>query len=105
MLAAFIFVAELLSAELDSRSTTSVSGILLLASGILYGVPGVVIAVLAFAVAGWIDSRSPLHRVVFNVGNGLMATASAAWLTWALIEPFVEAPDFVTLLVPGVLAG
>ncbi|HEV8633162.1 MAG TPA: hypothetical protein VG370_02810 [Chloroflexota bacterium] len=86
LLAALVLLSEHTAVDLGGRSRTSVTVVPVLGASFLFGAPGSLATVLAFAVCAKVKARSPVHRMLFNVGNALLA-AEAARLAFHLLAP------------------
>ena len=104
-LAALVLLAEHTAVDLAGRSRTSVAVVPVLGGSFLFGPLGCLATVLAFAVCAKAKARSPVHRMLFNFGNALLAAEAARW-TFRLLAPgpLAEATDG-RALGASVLAG
>jgi diguanylate cyclase (GGDEF)-like protein/putative nucleotidyltransferase with HDIG domain len=73
-LAAFVVLTEWFSIELYVKHTTvSTSAVPILAGTLLFGALGAILLSATFAVTAFIKYRSPFNRLLFNLGNQLIA--------------------------------
>jgi hypothetical protein len=57
-----------------------VSAVPVLAASFLFGAPGSLATVAAFALWAKVRARSPLHRMLFNLGMALLSAEGASWV-------------------------
>ena len=97
--------AELVSLDNAGRTRISVSIVPILAGGLLYHQPGIVITAVAAACATGFRARSPLHRVLFNLATILLSAQGAHWVFTTLGGHELSALPIADLLIPATLAG
>ena len=105
LFAGLTLVAEQFAADIAGRSKTSVSTVPVLAASFLFGPAGSLATVATFALWAKVRAGSPLHRMLFNLGMGLLSAEGASWVL-RLIGPRQFGRDaFELALLGGVAAG
>ena len=106
LLAALVALCEHAAVGLGGgRSRTSVAVAPVLAGAFLAGAPGCLATALAFAVVAKAKARSPLHRMLFNLGNILLAAAAAGWVLRLAAPAPLAGAGLARALPAAVLAG
>lgn len=100
-----IVLAEHLAIQIDDNSHTSVSAVILLAIGFLFGMTGSLLAAAVFAISGMFHSHSAIYKVIFNFGNVLTASAGATLTLHLVISGLDLNTTFSSLLLPAAAAG
>ncbi|MGH2370003.1 MAG: HD-GYP domain-containing protein, partial [Chloroflexota bacterium] len=104
--AALTVASEQLAVDVgDKRGKVSVTVVPVLAASFLYGEVGSLAAVSAFALWAKLKAHSPLHRMLFNLGNALLAAESATWIFRLLVGRPVAETSFDRMILPAVVAG
>jgi len=104
ILAALIVSTQSLAIDIYGRGRVSTSGTLVLAGGMLFGVPGVLALAPVIPVAQWVLRRGPLYRSVFDLGNTTL-WAVAAVLVYQSTEALLPSNGPLLLLAPAGLAA
>ncbi len=103
-LAALALIAQLTPIDLYGAGRVSTSGILILAAGMLQGVPGALLLATLVALLQWGVSRGRLHRLLFDLGM-LNAAGAAGALVYLGISPLVSTEVSPWIAPIGVVAG
>jgi signal transduction histidine kinase len=105
LFAGLTLVAEQFAGDIAGRSKTSVTTVPLLAASFLFGAPGGVATVAAFALWAKVRAGSPPHRMLFNLGMALLAAESASWTVRLLGPSRFGRDSFEAALLAGAAAG
>jgi hypothetical protein len=106
LLAALVVLCEHTAVGVGGgRSRTSVAVAPILAAAFLGGALGCLATALAFAVSAKVKARSPLHRMLFNFGNALLAAAAAGWVLRLVAPAPLAGAGLARALPAAVLAG
>lgn len=105
LFAALCIVVEQLAVDISGRGKTSVAVVAVLAASFLFGGAGILAAATALSVSVAIKARSPLHRVLFNIGN-VVLSAQGAYFFFALFAGIhLDVTHGPLLIIPAGLAG
>ncbi|MBI2938883.1 MAG: diguanylate cyclase, partial [Chloroflexi bacterium] len=104
LLLLMVIGAELLILELYAASSFSVSTVPILAAGMLYGVPGIIIVTWFVGVVRGVLRHSKWYRILFNASVFTLGGALAT-IVFHLFRVRVQPAELAQLIVPGALAG
>jgi signal transduction histidine kinase len=98
-------LAEHFGGDIAGRSRTSVSTVPMLTASFVFGAPGSLATVAAFAIWAKVRAGSPRHRMLFNLGMALLGTECASWTLRQLGPSQLGRGSFEHALLGGVAAG
>jgi diguanylate cyclase (GGDEF)-like protein/putative nucleotidyltransferase with HDIG domain len=102
---ALVAIGQALALELDD-GTISVSAVGALAGAALFGPRAALALAVTTSLVDWSARRSPLHRLLFNVGTLSLASLAAAGIFGLCVHSgVVDSRDKVLVAAAGVLAG
>ncbi len=96
---------ELISLDNTGKTRISVSVVPIFAAALLFHDAGIAAAATASAVSLAIRARSPLHRLLFNLGTILLSVQGAHWMFSTVGSGDDASLPLGSLLVPAMLAG
>lgn len=105
LFAILVIVAHHLAVDMHRRGKTSVAAVAILGASLLYHELGILVVAVAFAVWAKVQARSPLHRMLFNLGDVMLAAAGARWVFNLLAPGPLGDTAFEQLVVPAAVAG
>ena len=105
LLIVLTIVAEQIAVDTGGRARTSVGVVVVLAATFLYGTFGIIATVFALVMSVAIKARSPLNRVMFNLGTVLLSAEGANLVFQWFSRHEFTADNFAFLLPAAMLAG
>jgi diguanylate cyclase (GGDEF)-like protein/putative nucleotidyltransferase with HDIG domain len=98
-------LAENIAVDVFGRGKTSVTVMLILGAGFLYGPLGSLATVLAFAACTRLKTNNPPHRMLFNFGMALLAAEASTVCFQTIAGGTVVGQSVEVLILAGAGAG
>lgn len=105
LFASLTVLSEQFAADLSSSGRVSVSIVAILAAAFLYAELGIAATALAAAITIAVKARSPLHRMLFNLGMVLLSAEGAHWFFETLVGAPVVRASLAAMILPAIGAG
>ncbi|MCL5961410.1 MAG: diguanylate cyclase [Chloroflexi bacterium] len=97
-------VSQNLAIDIYGRGKVSTSAIMIIAGGLIFGVPGVLLLGPAVALAQFALRRGVLYRALFDLGS-LTLSGTASVLVYRSFDNWIVESDLVWMAVPAMVAG